>query len=112
MHQQPGPSRNLPDILNSNSGSSNSSTAGASQPNAIAVSEPLRYMDRSPTSSREIPEYTLPVKKVPPPKPALRREPTVESDNGSSTSNSDHSEHSGGSDITVKIDDIVEYADA
>ncbi|XP_062701633.1 uncharacterized protein LOC115260725 [Aedes albopictus] len=118
MHQQPGPSRNLPDILNSNSGNNNSpgtsysKPGGATHPNAITVAEPLRYMDRSPTTSREIPEYTLPAKKVPPPKPALRREPTVESDSGSSTSNSDHSEHSGGSDITVKIDDIVEYADA
>ncbi|XP_062536746.1 uncharacterized protein LOC134205484 [Armigeres subalbatus] len=111
MQQQPGPSRNLPDILNSNGGNSAGSTS-TTPPNAIPVPEPLRYMDRSPTSSREIPEYTLPAKKVPPPKPALRREPTVESDTGSSTSSSDHSEHSGGSDITVKIDDIVEYADA
>lgn len=69
--------------------------------------EPLRYMDRSPTSSREIPEYTLPAKKVPP-KPAPRREPSEDSD----SSGTSHSEHSGGSDITVKIDDIVEYADA
>ncbi|XP_065076756.1 uncharacterized protein be [Ochlerotatus camptorhynchus] len=110
LQQQPGTSRNLPDILNSNSGNSTGSNTGA-QLNAIAVPEPLRYMDRSPTSSREIPEYTLPVKKVPPPKPVFRREPIVESDS-SSTSNSDHSEHSGGSDITVKIEDIVEYADA
>lgn len=108
VHQQPGTSRNLPDILSSNSGNSTSSSNNSTV-NAIAVPEPLRYMDRSPTSSREIPEYTLPTKKVPP-KPALRRESTVDSD--SSTSNSDHSEHSGGSDITVKIDDIVEYADA
>lgn len=96
VQPQPGTSRNLPDILNSG----NSSTTSSNPPS----SEPLRYMDRSPTSSREIPEYTLPAKKVPP-KPAPRREPSEDSD-------SSHSEHSGGSDITVKIDDIVEYADA
>ncbi|XP_039438664.1 uncharacterized protein LOC120419870 [Culex pipiens pallens] len=117
QHPQPGTSRNLPDILNSgnssttNSSSSNSNTTA----NAMIVAggpppplpEPLRYMDRSPTSSREIPEYTLPAKKVPP-KPAPRREPSEDSD----SSGTSHSEHSGGSDITVKIDDIVEYADA
>lgn len=102
VQPQPGTSRNLPDILNSgNSTNSSSSTSGNPPP------EPLRYMDRSPTSSREIPEYTLPAKKVPP-KPAPRREPSEDSD----STGSSHSEHSGGSDITVKIDDIVEYADA
>ncbi|XP_053688406.1 uncharacterized protein LOC128737730 [Sabethes cyaneus] len=108
QQQQPTTSRNLPDILNSNSGTSSSSNNSGTA-NAIVNLESLRYMDRSPSTSREIPEYSLPIKKVPP-KPALRREQTVDSD--SSTSNSDHSEHSGGSDITVKIDDIVEYADA
>lgn len=105
VQPQPGTSRNLPDILNSG----NSSTTTSSSSNAInPPMEPLRYMDRSPTSSREIPEYTLPAKKVPP-KPAPRREPSAEDSDSSGTS---HSEHSGGSDITVKIDDIVEYADA
>lgn len=105
VQPQPGTSRNLPDILNSG----NSSTATSSSSNAInPPMEPLRYMDRSPTSSREIPEYTLPAKKVPP-KPAPRREPSAEDSDSSGTS---HSEHSGGSDITVKIDDVVEYADA
>lgn len=107
-HQQPTTSRNLPDILNSNSGNSTSSSNNSGAANLTGL-ESLRYMDRSPTTKREIPEYSLPIKKVPP-KPALRREQTVDSD--SSASNSDHSEHSGGSDITVKIDDIVEYADA
>lgn len=110
VQPQPGTSRNLPDILNSGS----SSTATSSSSNAIINPpplEPLRYMlDRSPTSSRDIPEYTLPAKKVPP-KPAPRnREPSAEED--SDSSGTSHSEHSGGSDITVKIDDIVEYADA
>lgn len=105
VQPQPGTSRNLPDILNSG----NSSTTTSSSSNAInPPMEPLRYMDRSPTSSREIPEYTLPAKKVPP-KPAPRREPSAEDSDSSGTS---HSEHSGGSDITVKIDDVVEYADA
>lgn len=105
VQPQPGTSRNLPDILNSG----NSSTTTSSSSNAInPPMEPLRYMDRSPTSSREIPEYTLPTKKVPP-KPAPRREPSAEDSDSSGTS---HSEHSGGSDITVKIDDVVEYADA
>lgn len=111
---QPGTSRNLPDILNS--GSSSTTNSSSNKSNAANVmtaagppilSEPLRYMDRSPISSREIPEYTLPVKKMPP-IPAPRREPSEDSDSSGTT----HSEHSGGSDITVKIDDIVEYADA
>ncbi|XP_058468274.1 uncharacterized protein LOC131440749 [Malaya genurostris] len=120
QQQQPSTSRNLPDILKSNSGNNTSNTSSGSSSSssssnnnnisdAIHCSVSLRYMDRSPNSSREIPEYTLPIKKVPP-KPIIHREPIVDSDG--STSSSDHSEHSGGSDITVKIDDIVEYADA
>ncbi|XP_055524901.1 uncharacterized protein LOC129718292 [Wyeomyia smithii] len=108
--QQPTTSRNLPDILNSKSSNSTSSSNSSTTANVIIGLESLRYVDRSPTTtSREIPEYSLPIKKVPP-KPALRQEQTVDFE--TSTSNSDHSEHSGGSDITVKIDDIVEYVDA
>ncbi|XP_055587705.1 uncharacterized protein LOC129740123 [Uranotaenia lowii] len=117
---QPGPSRNLPDILSTNGGGNSGPAIDSPSSSGVQSAVPqLRYMDRSPTSSREIPEYTLPAKKVPPqskpvPLPRIEHQASFDSDSSSSTSNSSsgRSDHSGGSDVTVKIDDIVEYADA
>uniref|UniRef100_U5EFN3 Putative conserved plasma membrane protein n=1 Tax=Corethrella appendiculata TaxID=1370023 RepID=U5EFN3_9DIPT len=92
--QMPSTSKNLPDIL----------------PSSSAATAALERIKKSPKSQRDIPEYTMPIKSR-----NLPHRHQIEQDNHSDTSSSsssnNNSEHSGGSDVTMKIDD-VEYADA
>lgn len=86
--QQPTTSKNLPDILN--------------QPSCSDINR----IDRSPTTNRKIPEYTVPSTshKV----PVRVTQDTIEDWSDESMENSTHSDHSGGSNATVKIDELLE----
>lgn len=86
--QQPTTSKNLPDIL--------------SQPSCSDINR----IDRSPTTNRKIPEYTVPSTshKV----PVRVTQDTIEDWSDESMENSTHSDHSGGSNATVKIDELLE----
>lgn len=88
--QQPTTSKNLPDIL--------------SQPGSS--SERISRINRSPTTNRKIPEYTVPSTshKV----PTRVTQDTIEDWSDESMENSTSSNHSGGSNATVKIDEILD----
>ena len=94
QQQQPSTSKNLPDILNR-------MEAGPSgEPNRIT---------RSPTTNRKIPEYTVPSTSH---KTAVRvTQDTIEDWSDESMEKSTSSNHSGGSNATVKIDELIEYVD-
>lgn len=87
--QQPTTSKNLPDIL--------------SQP---GPSSEISRINRSPTTNRKIPEYTVPSTshKV----PTRVTQDTIEDWSDESMENSTSSNHSGGSNATVKIDELLE----
>ncbi|GAB0089306.1 uncharacterized protein DMENIID0001_038250 [Sergentomyia squamirostris] len=110
---------NLPDVL------SQSTTPASSEPpllpqgnvqriaNAFA-NNPNFHITRSPRSNRTIPKYTIPGPKerslgkrsASSSKSDVQGAPSVHKKDSTS------SDHSGGSDITVKIDDVIDYADA
>lgn len=128
---QPSTSRNLPDVLSTKSsltGAKQITPASASpittttrtipkpQTNVQKLAQsfannPNFHITRSPTSNRKIPQYTIPCKLA---AASCSSKPDstaiLNSDSDSDRSNS-HSDHSGGSDVTFKIDEI-EYADA
>lgn len=90
---QPSTSKNLPDVLNP-------ANSPQHQPTQ------LTHLTRSPTTHRKIPKYTIPSSK-------FKKTKTDQSDqNQSSEESNSHSDHSGGSDITYKVDEVIEYADA
>lgn len=112
---QPSTSRNLPDVL------SQSTSTGGGPPKAMTKvqqiansfsNNPNFHINRSPTTNRRIPQYTLPNK--------VSKDVAdgggaaglyTRKNNADSDSSNSHSDHSGGSDITYKMDEI-EYADA
>ncbi|CAD7090981.1 unnamed protein product [Hermetia illucens] len=100
--QQPSTSHNLPDVLNSLSGRKPMTNVQKLAENFS--NNPKFHINRSPTTNRRIPQYTIPNKdRTPgPSRPNTRNNPS---------SLETSSNHSGSSDITVKIDDI-DYADA
>lgn len=91
---QPSTSKNLPDVLNP----VNSSLHPKNQ---------LTHLTRSPTTNRKIPKYTIPSSKF-----KKMKNDKLSDQNQSSEESNSHSDHSGGSDITYKVDEIIEYADA
>lgn len=88
--QQPSTSKNLPDIL-----------PRSQEPSSSAIAR----IDRSPNSNRKIPEYTMPQK-------VRVTQDTIEDWSDESLESSHHSNHSGGSNDTVKMDDLILYADS
>jgi hypothetical protein len=89
---------NLPDIVNkSESGASNS-----------RVKTDLNRITRSPTTNRKIPEYTVPSTSQK--APVRVTQETIEDWSDESMENSQSSNHSGGSNATVKIDEIASTA--
>ena len=92
--QLPSTSKNLPDILS------------RMEP---GPSGELSRINRSPNTQRKIPEYTVPS--------LLNKQPTrvtrdnIEDWSDESMENSTSSNHSGGSNATVKIDELIQYAD-
>lgn len=130
-HLQPSTSRNLPDVLSTKSSTATKSFTPKSTPTPsptartrtipkpqtkvqqIAQSfanNPNFHITRSPTTNRKIPQYTIPSKLAASCSSKPDPTTTTNSDSDSDRSNS-HSDHSGGSDITFKMDEI-EYADA
>ncbi|XP_037029610.1 uncharacterized protein LOC119069622 [Bradysia coprophila] len=89
---QPSTSKNLPDVLNPTNAS------------ALHMKNQLTHLTRSPTTNRKIPKYTIPSAK-------FKKMKSDQQHQSSEESNS-HSDHSGGSDITYKVDEVIEYADA
>lgn len=90
---------NLPDVLNQQS------TKPLTNVQKIAnnfANNPNFHITLSPNTQRKIPKYTIPIKNQADKK-------LVKND---STASNSSSEHSGGSDITFKIDEVIEYADA
>ncbi|KAJ6639216.1 hypothetical protein Bhyg_11958 [Pseudolycoriella hygida] len=88
---QPSTSKNLPDVLN-----------------PLNAPIQLTHVTYSPKTNRQIPKYTTPISK-------LKRMKTADKlthQNQSSEESNSHSDHSGGSDITYKMDEVIEYADA
>lgn len=84
---------NLPDVLNQQS------TKPLTNVQKIAnnfANNPNFHITLSPNTQRKIPKYTIPIK----------------NQKNDSTASNSSSEHSGGSDITLKIDEVIEYADA
>lgn len=86
---QPSTSKNLPDVLN--------------PVNSPLPKSQLTHLTRSPTTHRKIPKYTIPSSKF---------KKIKKDQNQSSEESNSHSDHSGGSDITYKVDEVIEYADA
>ncbi|KAG5683619.1 hypothetical protein PVAND_012892 [Polypedilum vanderplanki] len=95
IDQQPTTSKNLPDIVNRE-------VAGPS-------GQQLNRITRSPTTNRKIPEYTVPSTshKI----PARVTQDNIEDWSDESMENSTSSNHSGGSNATVKIDELLDYSD-
>lgn len=93
--QQPSTSKNLPDILHRNQAEGNE----------------ICRINRSPTTNRKIPDYTVPLAHHK--QPALLTQDNIEdwSDESLEMENSTSSNHSGGSNATVKMDDLIMYAD-
>lgn len=93
---QPSTSKNLPDIVN------RMEAAGPSN----ALQPPINRITRSPTTNRKIPEYTVPSTshKV----PVRVTQDNIEDWSDESMENSTSSNHSGGSNATVKIDELLE----
>uniref|UniRef100_A0A1L8D9W1 Uncharacterized protein n=2 Tax=Nyssomyia neivai TaxID=330878 RepID=A0A1L8D9W1_9DIPT len=107
---------NLPDVLSQSTAPSSSEPPLLPQGNVQRIANafannPNFHITRSPRSNRTIPKYTIPASKG------------QQSANGSTGRNhsgpsglhkkdSGSSDHSGGSDITVKMDDVIDYADA
>lgn len=89
--QQPTTSKNLPDIL--------------SQPGPSCSD--INRIDRSPNTNRKIPEYTVPSTSHKMPVRVVTQD-TIEDWSDESMENSTHSDHSGGSNATVKIDELLE----
>lgn len=90
---------NLPDVLNQQS------TKPLTNVQKIAnnfANNPNFHITLSPNTQRKIPKYTIPIK-------TQSDKKLVKND---STASNSSSEHSGGSDITFKIDEVIEYADA
>lgn len=87
---QPSTSKNLPDIVN------------RMEP---GPSGELNRITRSPTTNRKIPEYTVPSTshKV----PVRVTQDTIEDWSDESMENSTSSNHSGGSNATVKMDELA-----
>lgn len=121
---QPSTSRNLPDVLSTTAIPSTSSSALSSQQKSTIpkpqtnvqkiaqsfASNPNFHITRSPTTNRKIPQYTIPSKLAA--SCSSKPDPTASSNSDSDSDRSQsHSDHSGGSNITYKIDEI-EYADA
>jgi hypothetical protein len=93
--QQPSTSKNLPDIVN------RMEIAGPS-----SASQAISRITRSPTTNRKIPEYTVPSTSH---KMPLRvTQDNIEDWSDESMENSTSSNHSGGSNATVKIDELLE----
>lgn len=94
IRDQPG-STNLPDIVN------------RTEP---GPSGELYRITRSPTTNRKIPEYTVPSTSQ---KTPLRvTQETIEDWSDESMENSTSSKHSGGSNATVTVDELIDYADS
>lgn len=93
---QPSTSKNLPDIVNRTESVLTSSGSQA----------PISRITRSPTTNRKIPEYTVPSTshKV----PVRVTQDNIEDWSDESMENSTSSNHSGGSNATVKIDELLE----
>ena len=87
-------SKNLPDIVH------------RMEP---GTSNELNRITRSPTTNRKIPEYTVPSTshKI----PLKITQQTIEDWSDESLENSTSSQHSGGSNATVRVDELIEYAD-
>lgn len=92
--EQPTSSKNLPDIVYR-------MDAGPSGE--------LNRITRSPTTNRKIPEYTVPSTSHK--TPVRLTQENIEDWSDESMENSQSSNHSGGSNATVKIDELTEYAD-
>lgn len=92
---QPSTSTNLPDIVNR-----------TEQPGPSGQQNPISRITRSPTTNRKIPEYTVPSTshKV----PVRITQDNIEDWSDESMENSTSSNHSGGSNATVKIDELLE----
>jgi hypothetical protein len=69
----------------------------------------ISRITRSPTTNRKIPEYTVPSTSHK--APVRVTQDTIEDWSDESMENSTSSNHSGGSNATVKIDELIEYAD-
>lgn len=91
---QPSTSKNLPDIIK------------RMEP---GPSGELNRITRSPTTNRKIPEYTVPSTSHR--APVHVTQDTIEDWSDESMENSTSSNHSGGSNATVKIDELIQYAD-
>lgn len=95
--QQPSTSKNLPDIVK------------RMEPGPSGQQHHLNRISRSPTTNRKIPEYTVPSTshKV----PMRVTQDNIEDWSDESMENSTSSNHSGGSNATVKIDELLDYSD-
>lgn len=94
FYNQPSTSKNLPDVLN--------------LPNSpLRQKGQLTHLTRSPTTNRKIPKYTIPSSKL-----KKSKIDQISDRNESSEESNSHSDHSGGSDITYRVDEVIEYADA
>ena len=69
----------------------------------------LNRINRSPTTNRKIPEYTVPSTSHK--APVRVTQDNIEDWSDESMGNSQSSNHSGGSNATVKIEELIEYAD-
>lgn len=92
--EQPTSSKNLPDIVY--------------QMDAGPSGE-LNRITRSPTTNRKIPEYTVPSTSHK--TPARVTQENIEDWSDESMENSQSSNHSGGSNATVKIEELTSRAD-
>lgn len=72
-------------------------------------SNELNRITRSPTSNREIPEYTVPSTSHK--APTRITQDNIEDWSDESMENSTSSNHSGGSNATVTIDELIQYTD-
>lgn len=124
---QPSTSHNLPDVLSTKStatATNTPSTLTKPQTNVQKLAQnfannPNFHITRSPTTNRKIPQYTIPSKLSAAPTTSKSSEPSssaaaMASGGGGGTdsdSSNSHSDHSGGSDVTFKLDEI-EYVDA
>lgn len=100
--QQPSTSKNLPDILKRPTKSQNTTNQQLSD---SLFNNNNKYLPtKSPLTNRKIPQYSIP-------NTTFKIQPNIAS-TPSEDINTTASDHSGGSDVTLPIDERIEYVDA
>uniref|UniRef100_A0A7G3B2H1 Uncharacterized protein n=1 Tax=Lutzomyia longipalpis TaxID=7200 RepID=A0A7G3B2H1_LUTLO len=107
---------NLPDVLSQSTAPSSSEPPLLPSGNVQRIANsfannPNFHITRSPLTNRKIPKYTIPASKGGQMK-SNSAERKHSGPSGLHKKDSASSDHSGGSDITVKMDDVIDYADA